>query len=117
MAQANFSVQLQWLAFPVNLQTVEAWIYANEPAGFCGQSADQNKLTLHFTAQPSDDQVAAIQLYWEALTPSSTEATEYQTLAQQQAAAASAQASALTTATAKLTALGLTQQEIAALRG
>lgn len=101
---------------PVNLQMVETWIKANQGANYVGNSADVD-LTLWFSAQPTPDQQAAIEAYWAALTTASTEVTTYQTQAQIQTAAAAAAATALATATSKLTALGLTSAEIAALRG
>jgi hypothetical protein len=112
----TYDINLPWLAFSVNLPAVEAWVRANQGANYCGCSADYD-LTLHFTAQPTDDQKSAIQAYWAGLTSESEEATSYQTAAQILAAAQAAEAAALATATSKLTALGLTDAEIAALRG
>jgi hypothetical protein len=111
-----FSIQLQWLAFSVNLVMVDAWMKANANSGtYVGNSAD-TQLTLWFQNDPSAD-AAAINTYWSGLTNVSTEATSYQTADQIKVAAAAAEASALASATSKLTALGLTDSEIAALRG
>jgi hypothetical protein len=111
-----YSIDLQWLTFPVSLAAIEAWIKANQGANYVGNSADVD-LTLWFSDQPSDDQTSAIQAYWAALTSESSEATSYQTADQVVAANAAAEATALASATSKLTALGLTDAEIAALRG
>ena len=111
-----YSIDLAWLSFPVSLSAVEAWIKANQGANYVGNSADHD-LTLWFSAQPTDNQISAIQAYWAGLTSESSEATSYQTADQIKAAAASAKASHLASATTKLEALGLSADEIAAILG
>ena len=111
-----YSIDLQWLDFSVDLRTVEAWMRANAGADYCGNSAD-NDLTLWFNNEPSDDIKAAIQAYWSGLTNASPEATNYQTAEQIAAAAAATKAANLASGAAKLKALGLTDDEIAAFQG
>jgi len=112
-----FQIDLQWLAFPVNLQTVEAWVRANTSSGYVGNSADHD-LTLWFTADPTlSGDAAAVEAYWAGLSTSSPEATGYQTATQIAAAAAATKAANLASATTKLEALGLSSAEIAAILG
>lgn len=111
-----FSIDLNWLAFPVNLQAVETWMKANAGSDYCGNSADAD-LTLWFKNEPSDAIKSAIQAYWDSLTAQSPEATGYQTAAQITATEASAKAAALASATSKLEALGLNAAEIQAILG
>jgi hypothetical protein len=110
-----YTINLNWLAFNVNLTAVYTAIKALA-SDCCGMSGN-SQLQVHFTDQPSDDEVAAIQAYWASLTPSSTEATSYQTAEQMAAAAAATQAANIASATTKLETLGLTSAEIAAILG
>lgn len=111
-----FQIDLQWLAFPVNLQAVETWMRANAGSDYSGNSADKD-LTLWFANEPSDEIKSAIEAYWSGLTSESPEATSYQTFAQIESAAASAKAANVASATTKLKALGLSDAEVAAIVG
>ena len=112
----TIDINLQWPAFSVDLNTVQAWMQANAGSHFCGISANA-QCQLHFTADPGDTVKDAVEAYWAALTSASPEATNYQPQSARVAAAAAAQAAALASAHAKLAALGLSDAEIAALRG
>jgi hypothetical protein len=111
-----FKIDLQWLAFSVNLETVDEWMKALAGSNYVGNSADHD-LTLWFKEEPTEEIKGDIAAYWEALTPSSPEATGYQSADQIKASAATTKAAALLSATSKLSALGLTSGEIAAILG
>lgn len=106
------SFDLPWLSFNVDLNTVANWMRSNVGSSYVGCSADYD-LTLHFNAPLTDMNKAGILEYWNGLTTASPEATKY-TSASEQAVAAQA---TLTSAKAKLKALGLSDAEIAALVG
>jgi hypothetical protein len=107
-----YSIQLNWLSFSVDMNTVETWMKANAGPYYMGNSSD-NALTLWFSQQPDPSISAAIATYWAALTNASPETANYQSKSTRQTAVSTALASAQ----AKLTALGLTGAEIAALIG
>lgn len=109
------TISLEWKAFNLNLKTVDAWAKANL-ANCCGITAHKT-LDVHFTQQPSEDDVAALELHWESLTEESEEATSYQTAAQVRADAEAEQASLVASASSKLAALGLSDDEIKAILG
>ena len=88
----------------------------NNAKDCCGISAGQ-KLTVHFTSEPHEDETAAIELYWESLTETSEEHTSYQTGAQKAASEAADKAAKVASATAKLLALGLSADEVKAILG
>lgn len=111
-----FALDLNWLTFPVNLDTVETWLKANAGENYKGNSADAD-LTLWFSEEPSDDIKLEIMAYWEALTSDSIEATGYKTAAQIKADLESAKNASLASATSKLEQLGLSADEIAAIVG
>ncbi len=110
------TINLEWQTFNVDLNTVDAWIKANAAANYCGMSAN-SELQIHYTEQPDDSVISAVQAYWAGLNDSSPEATNYKPESQRMSESASAKATALASATSKLEALGLTQNEIDALLG
>lgn len=109
-------IQLKWLDFPVNLQAVDAYMKINAGTSYSGISADYF-LTLWFTESPEDGISEAITAYWADLTSESVEATSYKTAAQITADEETAKAALLASAQSKLTALGLTADEINAILG
>ena len=111
MSIATHSIELEWKSFSVNLDKVNAWM-KNNAKDCCGISAGQ-KLTVHFTSEPHEDETAAIELYWEAMHAEADEAKEYVSQADQEAARAAKKESGK----AKLLALGLTADEVAAIVG
>jgi hypothetical protein len=112
----TFDINLQWQSFNVDLNTIHTWMLANAGANYCGLSAN-NQLQVHFTADPGDSVAAAIASYWAGLTNASPEATNYMSESSRAAAAASNRAAKLASASAKLEALGLSADEIAAIVG
>ena len=109
-------INLQWPSFNVDLNTVDAWVKANAASGYIGMSADYD-LSLHYSSDPGDTVREAVAAYWAGLNSGSPEATNYESQASREAAAAAAKASALASATSKLEALGLSANEIKALIG
>lgn len=109
------SIDLQWLKFSVDLNAVEAWMKANAGPNYCGNSADAD-LTLWFTDEPGEEVRDNIAAYWSGLKAKSAEAKGYQSKEDRKAAADSAKAASLASANAKLKAMGLSDDEIAALR-
>lgn len=111
-----FSIDLKWLSFNVSLDSIETWMRANAGDKYAGNAADHD-LTVWFSEEPSDDIKAAIAAYWAGLTEDSAEATAYKTAEQISAEQAIDKAAKIASATTKLEAIGLTADEIAALRG
>lgn len=109
-------INLQWQSFSVDLNTVNTWMVANAGSSYCGLSGDYD-LSVHFTAEPGDTIRSAVAAYWASLNTGSSEHTNYMSESDRAAAAATAKATKLASATAKLESLGLTADEIAALRG
>lgn len=112
----TIDINLNWLSFNVNMALVHAWLLANAGPHYCGASAN-SMVQAHFTDEPGDSVRSAIAAYWSGLNESSDEATSYKTKEELDSEAAAAKAAALATARTKLEALGLSADEIAALRG
>jgi len=114
--KATHSIKVDWKAFNINANMVQAWGKAHLGSAFCGISSD-SALTFWFTSEPTPDEQAAIELYWESLTETSEEHTSYQTGAQKAASEAADKAAKVASATAKLLALGLSADEVKAILG
>ena len=114
--KATHSIKLDWKPFNLNMEMVEAHFRANLSSAYKGNSGG-TILELWYIAEPSEDDKAAIELYWESLTETSPEATSYQNAAQKAAANAADKASKLASASAKLLALGLSADEVKAILG
>lgn len=110
-----FKIELQWKEFSVNLPMLDQKLRAEHPE-YAGNQA-HNILELWFTEEPSQEAKEEIVAYWEALDEESEEATSYKTQAQIEADAAADKAAKKASAAAKLEALGLTADEIAAILG
>lgn len=104
-----YSMKLEWKEFNVDLGAMEAW-FKEQSEDYTGNSAD-SALTLWFQNEPSDDIKEAIQAKWDGLEADSAEAESYKSMADVEADVATKKASAK----AKLIALGLSEDEIAAL--
>lgn len=109
------SMKLQWKGFNINLKAVDAHL-----RGLCtvysGNQAN-SVLELLFSSDPSSDDKAAIQSYWNGIASDSSEATSYQTADQVEAAEATAMAAKRASAKTKLVNLGLTSDEADAVLG
>lgn len=111
---AKYSMELQWKSgINVSLPAVDAWMRANAGDQFCGQSADDDKLTLHFLEEPAQEDKDAIMAKWDSIDEDATEAQAYQSAEDLKAAASAKKASGR----AKLAALGLDEDELKALLG
>ena len=102
----NFKIDLQWKSFNVNLDEVRAWLKANAES-FDGLQA-HSILEAWFFTQPSEEVIQVVKDYWDALTE---ESTTYISADQIKAEVALAKARAHE----KLSTLGFTPAEIAAL--
>lgn len=105
------NMKLAWKEFNVNLAKIDADLRALEPS-YCGNSAGLD-LTLHFTDVPSEEVQAEIAAMWDSLTEESEEAVSYKSSAELQADVEAKKQSAA----AKLKALGLSDEEVAAILG
>lgn len=112
MKEIKFTKELAWKDHNVDLAAFGAW--AKETLkDYCGASADVS-YRLHFLEVPSDDDIAAIDLKWEELDDAKHEmCVSYKTKDQIEAEVLAKKESAK----AKLLALGLSAEEVAALVG
>ncbi len=106
-----FAIKLSWKEFSVDLRALDAKMRLDYPS-YVGNQAHSD-LELWFSEELSQEDQDAIQAYWDALTEESEEAESYMSmedlLADKEAKAAAGKA--------KLLALGLTEEEIAAMLG
>ena len=110
------NIELLWKQFNVNLEEAQEAIQ-NLANGKCIGVSANSKLEIHLQDDVTETELESIQAYWDALVEESEEAVSYQSREQIQTAAAEAKAAALASATSKLAALGLSPEEIAALKG
>lgn len=110
------AISLNWLPFNVDLNTVRAWMVANAGPNFVAVQAG-TIIEIFFSSDPGADVNSAVQSYWAGLSESSPEATAYISRNDRKAAAVASRATIVASATAKLTALGLTADEISAIIG
>lgn len=97
---------------PLDMNSVEAWMRANAGPDYCGNQA-HGKLELWFVNEPAQEFKDAIKAHWDSLDEHSAEASAYVPMADRKAA----EAAKATSGKAKLKALGLSDDEIAALLG
>lgn len=105
-------LELNWKAFNVNMNKVDEWCRENAGELYAGVSGGA-KITVHFHSKPADVVLNDVRAYWEALEDSDTEATSYKSKDELQDEKDAKKASAI----AKLEALGLDADEIAAILG
>jgi len=108
----KFSLKLEWKDHPVDLEALDAWMRDNV-GHYCGNSADENALTLHFAEVPAASAVASAKAKWESIKKTNAMAKSYQSRED----VLKEKAAKLDSAKAKLTALGLDADEVAALLG
>lgn len=106
-----FNLELSWKEFNVNLEVMTDFAKSLDE-NCVGGSADVN-FRLHFTSDPSAETIEAIQDKWDSLDEESAEVASYKSMEQIEADRQDKRASAK----AKLTALGLTAEEVAAILG
>lgn len=111
-----FNIELQWKEFNLDANSIESWMRANAGEHYTGCSCN-SKLELHFQEEPSDEIKEAIAAHWDSLDENSDEAKAYKSDEERESEAAAAKAALVASASAKLEALGLSVQEIAALKG
>jgi len=109
------NIELDWKDFNVDVNSVMAWMSKNAGPKYAGCSSDY-KLTVHFSDEPGDDIRESIQEYWDGLNKRSKEYKNYKSRADRDAEAKKAADDIKASAVGKLKALGLTEDEIAALR-
>lgn len=107
-----FTLDLPWKSFNVNLSDVSDWISTNVTTNVSGLSAN-SVLQIHFTEDPSQEEIDEIKAYWNLLTEESPEAEGYKSSADLEVE----RLAKLASAKAKLEVLGLTQDEINAILG
>ena len=73
MSEVIYTHQLEWKEFNVSLSKVKTAI--DVIAENCGFSSDSN-LRIHFLVQPTEEQIAAINSYWDSLTDNGDYAAE-----------------------------------------
>jgi hypothetical protein len=112
MSVVNYSIRLDWKEFNLDMNTVEAWFRANAGEHYLGNGA-YSCLELYFSEEPSQEIKDAIAAYWDGLDEESEEATAYVSRADREAEKALKKDAGK----AKLLALGLTEEEVAALVG
>jgi hypothetical protein len=106
-----FKMEMQWKSFNVDLGAIDASLRAAHPA-YTGNQAHKC-LELWFTEEPSQSDKDAIQAMWDGLHQDSSEVKSYKSEDQIKADKDAKKASAK----AKLAALGLSADELAALLG
>lgn len=106
-----YKLTLQWKEFNVDLRALDAQL-RQDYASYVGNQA-HNVLELWFSEEPSEQEKADIQAYWDGLVDQSAEAQSYQSAADIEADRVAKAASGR----AKLIALGLTEEEADALLG
>jgi len=109
-----YSVNLEWLSFNIDLNTVDAWLKANAGSNYSGLSADYD-LSVLFSSNPGSVIEKSINDYWNGLTSSSPEATNYQSGSNRKTSDQTLKTANIASAITKLKALGLTDAEISAM--
>lgn len=104
-----YSMKLEWKEFNVSLASIDAFCKA-QSEDYTGNSAD-SALTLWFENEPSEEIKEVIQAKWDSIESDDVEATAYKNAEEIQAEVEIKK----TSAKSKLLALGLTEEEIAAL--
>lgn len=110
MEVAKFKIDLSWKDFSVDLNAVGDWLKANAGESYCGTQA-YSILEVWFTEEPDQNVKDAVALYWDELSPDSPEASSYKSQSDRNAEIEAKRDSAK----AKLKALGLSDDELAAL--
>ena len=111
MSVAKSVMRLDWKTYNVDIGMLDAAIRAMNTT-YCSNQAN-SCLELWFLEEPSDADRAAILALWDGILPDSEMVTGYRSAAQIKADQSAKKASAIE----KLKALGLTDDEVAALIG
>jgi hypothetical protein len=112
MSQVVYNIEKEWKEHSISLPLFEEAVKLVAGAGYCGNSAGE-KLVLHFTAEPSEQEKADIDALWDAIDENHAIATGYVNAEAIAAEVAAKKASGK----AKLADLGLTPEEIQAILG
>ena len=116
MRVAKTSINLEWKSFSVDINVIDSWAISNCGPNYCCPQAHK-VLELWFTEEPSQEIKDAVQTYWDSLTEESDEALSYKSRVDREAEAKITKDTLVASATSKLEALGLSPEEIQALRG
>jgi len=109
------TINLDWKEFNVNLNMVHEMAKLIDES-CCGLSAN-SQLQVHFVDNVSEEKEQELKDYWDSITEESDEAKSYKTQKQMDEEKEEANKAAKASATAKLKALGLTDNEISAMMG
>ncbi len=112
----EYKIDLNWKDFNIDLVSVDTWFKTKIGDNYLGNSAYYD-FTLYFKTTPDDSIIQMVKDYWDAIDEHSPEVANYSSIADKIAADQAAKAEKLASATSKLTALGLTADEISALMG
>lgn len=111
-----FDVNLQWHPFNINIAIFLSEIDSLISTPIVGTSAN-SVFQIHFSEQPTEEEIELIKMHWDELTEGSIEATSYKSAAQIKQEAEAEKQSLLSSARVKLAALGLSEAEINAIIG
>lgn len=109
------TIQLEWKEFNINLEKIHEMAKLIDES-CCGLFAN-SKLEVHFTNDISEEKEQELKDYWDSITEESEEAESYKTQEQINKEKKEADKLAKASATQKLKALGLTDDEISAMMG
>lgn len=104
-----YTMKLPWKEFNVDLKAVEA--FARAQSDLCTGTSGDYDFQVHFESEPEDEVKEAIQAKWDEIEADSAEAESYKS---KEEIAAEVEVKK-NSAKSKLLALGLTEEEIAAL--
>lgn len=62
-----YTIQYDWKLFSVFLPSLQVWLVENAGLGYCGMSANSS-LQIHFTEEPSEGIITAVDGQWTSLT-------------------------------------------------
>jgi hypothetical protein len=111
-----YTINLEWKSFNINIETFLSQIDPLVDAPVVGTSAN-SAFQIHFSEEPSENELGLIQLYWDDINEASIEATSYKSASQIKAEQETEKNNLLASARSKLEILGLSSAEITAILG
>lgn len=76
MVKAEFTIRLVWKDFKTNLDLVHNWLKSNAGPLYTGCSGN-SFFEVHFSTEPDQSVVDAVNTYWNELAADGTEAKQY----------------------------------------
>jgi hypothetical protein len=111
-----YTINYSWKQFNINtpkaIEAMQALIQTQIVASCCNSS-----LQVHFNEEPTQEEKDLIQMYWDDLIETSTEATSYKSSNQIKQETETAKQALKDSAKVKLATLGLSNDEINAIIG